>query len=262
MNINLVNHKTYGEANKPPLYIAHGVFGMLDNWHNIAQQLSTDFFVITYDARNHGKSFHDNDASYQAMAQDLKHLTEYFNHEHVFLIGHSMGGKTAMKFVDSYPNIVDRLIVVDIAPKKYKASHTAFINAFKEIPFDRIANRKDADLAFSEYAKDLGIRQFLLKNIESKPEGGYQLKINIDAIEYHYEEIIGALEFQFIHHIPTTFIAGGNSAYIGKEDFEQIQHTFPNAELVTIPNAGHWVHAEQPTAFVESIKKALLSQIN
>lgn len=262
MNVNLVNHKTYGEANKPPLYIAHGVFGMLDNWHNIAQQLSTDYFVITYDARNHGKSFHDSNAGYEAMAQDLKHLIEHFNHKDIFLIGHSMGGKTAMKFVDTYPNIVNQLIVVDIAPKKYKASHTTYIHAFKEIPFDRIANRKDADLAFSEYATDLGIRQFLLKNIESKPEGGYQLKINIEAIETHYDEIIGALKFQNIHQIPATFIAGGNSAYIGREDFEQLRYTFPKAKLVTIPNAGHWVHAEQPSAFVESIKKALLGQIN
>jgi len=262
MKINLVHHKTYGEADRPPLYIAHGVFGMLDNWHNIAQQLSADFFVITYDARNHGKSFHHENAGYDAMANDLKQLINYFKHEHIFLIGHSMGGKTAMKFVDYYPDVVKRLIVVDIAPKKYKANHTKFIEAFKEIPFDRIANRKDADLAFTKYTTDIGIRQFLLKNIDSKPEGGYRLKINIEAIEKHYNEIIGALKFQQTHQVPTTFIAGGNSAYIESQDLEQIQNTFLKAELITIPNAGHWVHAEQPLAFIEAIKKALLRQIN
>ena len=254
----IVNHKTYGEANRPPLYIAHGVFGMLDNWHNIAQNLADNFFVITYDARNHGKSFHDDDASYEAMARDLKNLSDKFDHETFNLIGHSMGGKTAMKFVDIYPSVVSKLIVVDIAPKAYKGSHTAFIQAFKEIPFDRIANRKDADLAFSEYAKDVAIRQFLLKNIESRPEGGYQLKINIDAIESHYHEIIGGIEFSNRHNLPSTFIAGGKSHYINENDFENIKNTFTNAKLITIDNAGHWVHAEQPHAFIQAIKTCLI----
>lgn len=254
----IVNHKTYGEAKRPPLYIAHGVFGMLDNWHNIAQNLAEYFFVITYDARNHGKSFHDDDAGYDAMAEDLKNLSDKFGHDTFNLIGHSMGGKTAMKFVDLYPNKVSNLIVVDIAPKAYKASHTSFIQAFKEIPFDRIANRKDADLAFSEYANDMAIRQFLLKNIESRPEGGYQLKINVDAIEYHYLEIIGGIEFQNTHNLPCTFIAGGNSHYIGENDFIRIKNIFPNAKLISIKNAGHWVHAEQPQAFVHAIKTCLI----
>ena len=257
--MNLVNYKTYGEAHLPPLYIAHGVFGMLDNWHNIAQNLSEHFFVITYDARNHGKSFHHPDASFNAMVEDLKNLIDFFQHPQICLIGHSMGGKTAMKFVDTYPNRVNHLVVVDIAPKTYKPSHTQFIQAFKEIPFDRIANRKDADLAFSEYASDIGIRQFLLKNIESRPDGGYQLKINIDAIENYYLEIIGALEFSQIHPLPATFIAGANSAYIQEADFQDIQKIFPQSELVTIPNAGHWVHAEQPQAFLDAIKNCLIT---
>lgn len=255
--MNLVHHKTYGEAHLPPLYIAHGVFGMLDNWHLIAQQLASQFFVITYDARNHGKSFHHENAGYQAMAEDLKLLIDHFKHDTIYLIGHSMGGKTAMKFVDLYPEKVEKLIVVDIAPKPYKASHLTFIQAFKEIPFERIANRKDADLAFSEYAKDLAIRQFLLKNIESTPEGGYKLKINIEAIENYYEEIIGGLSFSSIHPVPCSFIAGGNSQYIQEEDKSFILQYFPNARFISIPNAGHWVHAEQPEAFLNSIIEEL-----
>lgn len=255
--MNLVHHKTYGEAHLPPLYIAHGVFGMLDNWHLIAQQLSTQFFVITYDARNHGKSFHHENAGYRAMSEDLKLLIDHFKHDKIYLIGHSMGGKTAMKFVDLYPEKVEKLIVVDIAPKPYKASHLAFIQAFKEIPFERIANRKDADLAFSEYAKDLAIRQFLLKNIESTPEGGYKLKINIEAIENYYEEIIGGLSFTSTHQVPCSFIAGGNSQYIQEADKALILQNFPNARFISIPNAGHWVHAEQPEAFLNSIIEEL-----
>ena len=114
-------------------------------------------------------------------------------------------------------------------------------------------------MAFSEYASDIGIRQFLLKNIESRPEGGYQLKINIEAIENYYLEIIGALEFSQIHPLPATFIAGANSAYIQEADFQDIQKIFPQSELVTIPNAGHWVHAEQPQAFLDAIKNCLIT---
>ncbi len=257
--MNTVNYKTYGEAYQPPLYIAHGVFGMLDNWHNIAQSLSESYFVVTFDARNHGKSFHSPDASYAAMAEDIKQLMSVLRHERIRLIGHSMGGKTAMMFADLYPECIAQLIVVDIAPKAYKASHLDFIKAFKEIPFERIANRKDADLAFSEYADNLAIRQFLLKNIESKPEGGYQLKINIEAIENQYEEIIGSLKFNRIHELPTVFIAGGNSAYIRISDHQLILQYFPQAQFITIPNAGHWVHAEQPHAFLNAIKGCLIS---
>jgi esterase len=255
----IVHHKTYGEAHLPPLYIAHGVFGMLDNWHNIAQQLSIHYHVVAFDARNHGKSFHHPDASYHAMVQDIRLLMEFLNHDRIILMGHSMGGKTAMKFVDTYPENVSKLIVVDIAPKAYRPSHQTFINAFKEIPFDRISNRKDADIAFSEYSQDLAIRQFLLKNLESKPEGGYQLRININAIESHYLEIIGDISFQNTHQHPTYFIAGATSSYILPEDHSRIQNTFPKVQFYTIAEAGHWVHAEQPQAFLNVLQDCLLS---
>lgn len=254
----IVHYKTYGEANLPPLYIAHGVFGMLDNWHFIAQNLSESYFVVSFDARNHGKSFHHPDASYAAMANDINVLMTELGHAKIILVGHSMGGKTAMKFIDTHPNAVSQLVVVDIAPKTYKASHLSFISAFKEIPFNRILDRREADLAFSAYTPDVSIRQFLLKNIESNPEGGYQLKINIDAIESYYTEIIGEIQFSQQHEHPCTFIAGGNSAYISGNDFTIIQQTFTKAQLVQIPNAGHWVHAEQPQAFLMALKECLI----
>jgi esterase len=256
--MNLVHFKTYGEVHLPPLYIAHGVFGMLDNWHNIAQNLSSDYFVVCFDARNHGKSFHHTDASFVAMVDDLFMLSEHLKHPTFILMGHSMGGKMAMKFVDTYPQKVSKLIVVDIAPKTYKPSHLAFIRAFKEIPFDRIANRKDADIAFSEYSKDLAIRQFLLKNLESKPEGGYQLRINIEAIEKHYYEIIGEVSFQGTHSLPTCFISGELSSYILPEDHAIILHYFPQTRFYTIEKAGHWVHAEQPEKFLQVLKACVL----
>ncbi len=254
----IVHYKTYGEAHLPPLYIAHGVFGMLDNWHRIAQSLSEHYHVVSFDARNHGKSFHHPDASYAAMANDIQNLMQELGHAKIVLVGHSMGGKTAMKFVDTHPDSVSQLVVVDIAPKAYKASHLSFINAFKEIPFDRILNRREADLAFSAYSQDVGIRQFLLKNIESQPEGGYQLKINIEAIESYYTEIIGEIQFSQPHDLPCTFIAGSKSNYISANDFLNIQQIFTQAQLILIPDAGHWVHAEQPQAFLKAINECLI----
>lgn len=254
----IVHYKTYGETHLSPLYIAHGVFGMLDNWHLIAQTLSESYFVVSFDARNHGKSFHHPDASYAAMANDIKNLMQELGHTKIILVGHSMGGKTAMKFVDTHPDSVSMLVVVDIAPKTYKASHLSFISAFKEIPFDRIINRREADLAFSAYTQDVGIRQFLLKNIESYPEGGYHLKINIEAIESYYTEIIGEIQFSQQHALPSTFIIGAKSAYVSASDFLNIQQTFTQSQLIQIPDAGHWVHAEQPQAFLMAIKACLI----
>jgi len=253
----LVNHKVYGSQDSPSLYIAHGVFGMLDNWHFIANELSKDFKVVTFDARNHGRSFHDDNASYHAMANDWADLIESQGDQNPIIVGHSMGGKTAMVFTDLFPERVKHLVVVDIAPKAYKPSHTRFIEAFKEIPFDRIENRKDADLAFSAYANDVAIRQFLLKNIEGRPEGGYQLKINIDALSNHYYDIIGGIEIKHSHQTPATFIKGNKSHYIGKDDQTLIHQFFPNATVETIENAGHWVHAENPTQFVDALEDFL-----
>ena len=258
----LVNHKVYGSQDSPSLYIAHGVFGMLDNWHFIANELSKDFKVVTFDARNHGRSFHDDDASYQAMAHDWAELIESLGDQNPIIVGHSMGGKTAMLLTDLFPKLVKHLVVVDIAPKAYKPSHTRFIEAFKEIPFDRIENRKDADLAFTAYASDIAIRQFLLKNIEGRPEGGYQLKINIDALSNHYYDIIGGIEIKHSHQTPTTFIKGNKSHYISDADLSLIHQFFPNAAIETIQNAGHWVHAEQPKDFLSVLRKSLLPPVH
>jgi esterase len=257
----LVNHKVYGSQDSPSLYIAHGVFGMLDNWHFIANELSKDFKVVTFDARNHGKSFHDEDASYQAMASDWANLIDYHGDKKPIIVGHSMGGKTAMLLTDLFPHLVEHLVVVDIAPKAYKPSHTRFIEAFKEIPFDRIESRKDADLAFSAYASDMAIRQFLLKNIEGRPEGGYRLKINIDALSNHYYDIIGSIEISHSHQTPTTFIKGNNSHYISDNDLALIHEFFPKAIIEPIENAGHWVHAEQPKEFLRVLRKSLLPSV-
>lgn len=254
---NLVNFRVYGEQNAKPIYILHGIFGMLDNWHLAAQQLSNQFRVITYDARNHGKSFHDPESGYRAMADDLNALMQHLGDEQAIVMGHSMGGKTAMYFADTYPEKVEQLIVVDIAPKRYVPGHLGYFKAFKEVPLHLLNSRKEAEEAFLPYAPDMGVRQFLLKNIEPVPGGGYTTKSNLEAIEMAYEEIIGELNFHQVFLRRADFIAGSKSGYIKEEDKDNILQYFPTAQFHEVANAGHWVHAENPAGFLACLSEIL-----
>jgi len=254
---NLVNHRIYGEENAQSLYILHGIFGMLDNWHLAAQQLSKTYRVITYDARNHGKSFHEADSGYAVMSDDLKRLMDHLGDQEAIVMGHSMGGKTAMVFADTYPERVKQLIVVDIAPKRYVPGHLGYFKAFKEVPLHLLNSRKEAEEAFMPYAPDMGVTQFLLKNIEPLPGGGYATKSNLEAIETAYEEIIGALAFQQVFLKQADFIAGSKSGYIKPEDKDDILQHFPTARFHEVANAGHWVHAENPAGFLSCLHEIL-----
>ena len=254
---NLVNYRIYGEENTQSLYILHGIFGMLDNWHLAAQQLSKTYRVVTYDARNHGKSFHEADSGYAVMSDDLKRLMDHLGDQEAIVMGHSMGGKTAMVFADTYPERVKQLIVVDIAPKRYVPGHLGYFKAFKEVPLHLLNSRKEAEEAFMPYAPDMGVRQFLLKNIEPLPGGGYATKSNLEAIETAYEEIIGALAFQQVFLKQADFIAGSKSGYIKPEDKDDILQHFPTAQFHEVANAGHWVHAENPAGFLSCLHEIL-----
>lgn len=253
----LVNHKIYGAQHSKSIYILHGIFGMLDNWHNIANHLSNQFRVITFDARNHGKSFHHPDASYLAMANDLKNLMLELGNLEAVIIGHSMGGKTALLFADLFPEMVSNLILVDIAPKKYHPGHLEYFKAFKELDFSTIHSRREAETAFLPYAPDMGVRQFLLKNLEADASGGYKLKINLSAIENHYEEIIGPLEFKNAFIKSTHFILGEKSGYLKESDKPFIEQHFPTACYHTVSKAGHWVHADNPAEFLSIVSQIL-----
>ncbi len=253
----LVNYKIYGSEHSKSIFILHGIFGMLDNWHNIANHLALNYKVITFDARNHGKSFHHPDASYDAMAHDLKNLMEYLNIESSIVVGHSMGGKTALLFADLFPDMVNNLILVDIAPKKYHPGHLEYFRAFKELDFSTIHSRREAEEAFMPFAPEMGVRQFLLKNLEADPNGGYKLKINLNAIENYYFEIIDALEFQHSFLKPTHFILGEKSGYLKESDKPYIEQHFPTSAYHVVPNAGHWVHADNPSHFLTILNHIL-----
>lgn len=252
MGNKLVHYREYGQQG-PVVIILHGIFGMLDNWHYVSGILSASCRVISSDARNHGKSFHDTVMSFDAMADDLIQLMDHLNINQAIVLGHSMGGKTAMHAAMLYPNRLKALIVADIAPKAYKPGHVPYFQAFEEIPLHLMQSRRDADEAFKHYAPDPGVRQFLLKNLDPLPDGGYKTKFNLPALKAYYPEIIGALPLMGTYQGPALFAYGMRSGYVKEVDRPQILQHFPNAVFVGIPEAGHWIHADQPQLFIELV---------
>lgn len=247
-------HKIYGETGTP-MFILHGLFGMLDNWHNIAKKLSEEhhYKVITVDLRNHGQSPHSDTMHYNAMADDVWELMSDLSIENAVILGHSMGGKVAMQFASKYPEKVKKLIVVDIAPKEYLPGHQVYFDAFSSINLKDFKSRQEVDEAFAQWEPNTAIRLFLLKNIERVETGGFRLKCNLNAIYNSYSEIIGRVNIEKKITLPTLFVKGSNSGYIKKEDETNIISQFPNAAFITINGAGHWVHAEKPMEFINAI---------
>jgi esterase len=252
-----LHYKQYGNTGEA-IFILHGIFGMLDNWHNIAKVLAEHFIVYTIDARNHGKSPHADEMSYQLMAKDVIELADDLGINKFILLGHSMGGKTAMWAAHQFPERISKLIVADIAPKTYVAGHTPYFKALKEIPWSTLQSRKDIDDALLSYEQNMGIRLFLAKNIERNENGVFELKCNISAIENAYPEVIGALNFSQTNTIPTLFILGENSNYLREEDKPYIESYFKNVTYQTVSKAGHWLHADNPREFIDKLFAFLL----
>lgn len=246
-------YKQYGTSGKP-LFILHGIFGMLDNWHNIAKQLAKNgYTVYTIDARNHGQSPHSAEMSYQLMAEDVIALANDLGYETFTLMGHSMGGKTAMWTAHQFGNRIEKLILVDIAPVLYKAGHLTYFEAFENIPWHTLTTRKQIDESLMQYEKEMGVRLFLAKNIDRNDAGSFSVKCNIVDIKKAYLEIIDKLQFSNVYEGETFFILGEKSHYLKVEDKPYILQYFPKAKFETISNAGHWVHAENPCEFLEKL---------
>lgn len=247
-----LNYKKLGEGQ--PLIILHGLFGSLDNWMSLAKFWSQTYEVWLVDQRNHGKSPHDNEFSYVAMMNDLKLFLEEHNIQNPILLGHSMGGKTVMEFAVNYPELLDKLIVVDIAPVRYQVHHYAILDALDGLDFDFITSRKQADEYLSQHIEEAGVRQFLLKNLYWIEKEKLALRFNLDVIK---REIIPISEWSISegeYEGPTLFIKGSDSEYVLPSYAQQIAAKFPNYELEEIQGAGHWVHAEAPKAFMAVIQ--------
>lgn len=240
-----------------PLIILHGLFGMSDNWFSLAKQFGEEYSTYIVDQRNHGRSPHDRVFNYDVMAADLLDFMDEHFIESAHIIGHSMGGKTAMNFAVKFPHKVGKLVVVDIAPKYYPPHHQEILAALHAIPVNSLSSRKEAEEVITSRINDFGTAQFLLKNLYPQDGGGYDWRFNLPVISDNIENVGEALEE--MHHFdkPTLFLRGGKSNYIKDGDIHRIEQQFPKSSVVTIENAGHWVHAEQPQLFFDTVASFL-----
>ena len=239
-----------------PLLILHGFLGMSDNWKTHGKNLAElGYEVHLVDQRNHGHSFHSDAFSYEVMVEDLKAYCSEKGLNEIILLGHSMGGKTAMLFATQYPNKVSKLIIADISPRFYPVHHDTILEGLSALDFNTISSRSEADAELSSYISDVGTRQFLLKNLYWVSKGQLGLRLNLAVLRDLVAEVGEPLPTYATFNKPTLFLRGDRSEYIGVGDETIIKNHFPNAQIVTIANAGHWLHAENPNDFFEALVK-------
>ena len=238
--------------------ILHGLLGMGDNWKSIANNLSEDSYCVhLIDQRNHGKSFHSPKMNYDLMVEDVYNYLESHKIKRCVIMGHSMGGKTAMKFSQLHSKFLSKLIVVDIAPKKYEAKFSYLFEALKLLDLENCKSRKDIQNQLSQSVKDESLVFFLLKNIGRNEENSFSFKANVNVL---YENLIVLMDKININEkilVSTFFIKGDKSDYINEDDIIFIKNKFPNSEFIEILNSGHWVHAENPNYFYSALQEIL-----
>ena len=239
-----------------PFIILHGFLGMGDNWKTLGKQFATlGYQVHLVDQRNHGRSFHDASFNYTVMADDLKKYCDHHQIKQMHLLGHSMGGKTAMFFAMEYPEYIDKLIIADIAPRAYDAHHSHILNALGQLSdhIDKLASRKEADAFLARFIPDMGTRQFLLKNLYWEQPGRLGIRVNLSVVTKHAVHIGEGLSQDEVYNKAALFLRGSRSDYIIEEDYDRIHRCFTKAEIHTVPDAGHWLHAENPKDFYKEV---------
>lgn len=248
----ILHSKIIGEGE--PLLILHGFFGMGDNWKSHANKFAQDGFQVhLIDQRNHGRSFHTDDFSYELLVEDLYRYAAHYQLGKSNILGHSMGGKTAMLFAVENPDLVGRLIVADIAPKVYPPHHQDIIKALNSVDFSVHTTRKLVDAKLSELIPQLGVRQFLLKNTYWKNKGELAFRFNLSSLTDNYDEVVKGLPSFTVFDGETLFLSGEKSGYITAIDRSLIQAHFPSADIKKVADAGHWLHAENPTDFYNKV---------
>ncbi len=245
-----LNYKKLGEGE--PLVILHGLFGMLDNWFTLGKRFAEDFTVYLIDLRNHGQSPQSNIWNYNVMSDDLLEFFDEHNLSKANIIGHSMGGKTAMCFAGEHPERVKKLVVVDIAPRFYPIHHDTILEALLSIDLANLKSRNEADELLSGYISDFGTKQFLLKNLARKENDNtkFEWRFNLPMIAENIHEV--GVETTKGSTEPALFISGKKSDYIRPSDEEEIKKLYPNSEIISI-TSGHWVHTEKPEEFYTAV---------
>lgn len=246
----ILNYKQSGTGQN--IVLIHGLFGSLENLNMVAKPLAQSYCVTSIDVRNHGDSFHKNSMEYSELAQDIINVLTHLNIETCVLLGHSMGGKIAIQVALEYPERVSKLLIADIAPVNYPSHHLEIIKGLQAIDLAKVNNRKEADEQLAPYVGNIGVRQFLLRNLTQNKQGEFTFKCSLTDIALCYPQIMKANEIpanSLAFTGPTLFIKGGNSDYILPEHRTAITKLLPNSKAKIIQGAGHWLHAEKTIAF-------------
>lgn len=255
MNEQLLHHHFQPNPNaRHTLLFLHGLFGDLNNLGVIARAFADEYVILRVDLRNHGQSFHSDEMNYGLMAADLRRLLAHLQIEKVIAVGHSMGGKTAMALAAAAPDLVEKLVVIDIAPVAYQGNrHDDIFAGLFAVKAAKPENRQQAKLEIAKGIKDEGIQQFMLKSFD--PNSAESFKFNLSSLQHNYRNL---MDWQPVRvEIPTLFIKGELSNYLQTKDTDSVLAQFPQAKLFVVSNADHWVHAEKPDAVVRAIQKFL-----
>jgi len=244
-----LNFDHYGEnSENSPLIIIHGLYGSASNFRGLAKTYAQYYHVYCVDLRNHGNSPHSDEMSYPLMAADVIEFMDDQHIEKTHILGHSMGGKTAMQMALGYPKHIDKLVLGDIAPILYPNHHERIFEGLCAIPIDQIKTRSEAEQVLKDYVDEAGVRLFLLTNLVRNDDGGFSWRINIPALINNYDHIAAAPE-GLPYDGETLFIRGENSDYLMDQYVPETLEFFPNARIETIDDCGHWLHAEKPQQF-------------
>ncbi|MCB9193066.1 MAG: alpha/beta fold hydrolase [Flavobacteriales bacterium] len=245
-------HRRMGQG--PPLVILHGLFGSSDNLNTVARGLSDTFEVLLVDQRDHGRSPHTDAIDYDRMAIDLRDLLDSEGIDKAVIVGHSMGGKTAMRSAQLFPERVPKLVVIDIGPREYGVNnHAHIVEALLTSDLAHKHARADVQAHLARYVPEPGVQQFLMKSLYWAEPDKLAWRFNVPLIANDIQAILAAIGPEVVR-TPTLFIRGGQSDYIPREDLPQIHEQFPNSRVETIPYAGHWVHAQAPDEVVDLIR--------
>ena len=250
-----LNFKKLGEGN--PLLILHGLFGSSDNWGSLGKKFSEKNTVYLIDLRNHGRSPHSNEMTYSDMANDLLELIKDEKIISPTILGHSMGGKVALMFAKNYPEYLDKLIIADIGLKAYPMHHEEILKGLNSVDLEKTTSRSHAQELIKKHISSLGIQQFLLKNLYWIEKGKLAWRMNLKQIEINIDEILKEINIGN-SELNTLFLRGELSNYILEGDFQNIQTAFPNGEIKTIKNVGHWLHAENPSEFYNLVNEFII----
>lgn len=250
-----LNYKVFGDVGED-IIIIHGLLGSLDNFQTIAKQLSETYRVWLLDMRNHGRSFHSEEMNYEVMVEDVHEFMKINQLAHAHLIGHSMGGKVAMNFALTYPELVNDLIIIDIGPKKYEGDHQVILKTMKDISLNDFSERSEIEEKISEKIHSQKIVQLMMKNL-GRDQNTFFWKPNVEVILKNYRLLMDTMPKHQIFNGKTVFIKGENSEYIELDELEDFRKYFSEAQMMIVPNSGHWVHADQPEVFLQLLFKIL-----